>query len=70
MWGLVNGLWIDVWMLSGDILGEGWLLGGNLLAGEFCSKLIFGDWNSKFISFNGARHFKIIHVIFFSKFCF
>ena len=37
VWGLVDGLWVDVCLLSGDILEERWMLGGDLLAGEFCS---------------------------------
>ena len=70
MWGLVDGLWVDAWLLSGDILGEGWLLGGDLLAGDFCSKFILGDGNSKFIYFNRAMYFIIISCNIFSKFCF
>ena len=27
VWGLVDGLWVDAWLLSGDILGEcGWVV--------------------------------------------
>ena len=40
MLGLVDGLWVDAWLLSGYILGEGWWLGGDLMAAEFSLKLI------------------------------
>ena len=36
-------LWVDAWLSSGDILGEDRWLGGELLAGEFCSNLHFLD---------------------------
>ena len=50
VWGLVDGLQV---VLSGDILKEEWLLGWDLLAREFGSKLIFLDRTSKFIVLTG-----------------
>ena len=65
-WDLLEKDWLCG--MSVDILGEGWLLGGDLLAGEFCSKLMFGDGNSIILFyFNRVIYFNITACYIFFK---